>query len=81
VSVRWVEGSTYYEHSDWAAHDWERRVSGGDESRGSHLQWGDWAVMPSRDQGIARGGSSRYGDDREEGVPSLTCGSSRDGGG
>ncbi|AAM02355.1 hypothetical protein [Methanopyrus kandleri] len=24
VSVRWVEGSTYYEHSDWAAHDWDR---------------------------------------------------------
>jgi len=41
VSVRWVEGNTYYEYPDWVAHDWERRVSGGDESRDSRLQWGE----------------------------------------
>ncbi|HII69746.1 TPA: hypothetical protein HA336_00755 [Methanopyrus kandleri] len=25
VSVRWIEGTTYYEYTDWAAHDWDRR--------------------------------------------------------
>jgi len=35
-----VARGTYYEYPDWVAHDWERRVSGGDESRGSRLQCG-----------------------------------------
>ncbi|WP_456482272.1 hypothetical protein [Methanopyrus sp.] len=33
VSVRWAENTTYYEYTDWAAHDWDRELQ--------------WALLPS----------------------------------
>ncbi|WP_457614244.1 hypothetical protein [Methanopyrus sp.] len=26
VSVRWLKGETYYEYTDWVAHDWDRSL-------------------------------------------------------